>query len=142
MRRDSRRDARRQGVEVVYVRDGVTEEDHADDGRAEDTPGHETFEQRPGGRGVLGVDDNGDRVRVPNSNIYGVELDDVNRNGPADIAGLKEGDIIIKFGEPIRTAGDLRYRIAEARPARTVPVTVVRGAEQIEIPVKIGRSRD
>ncbi len=82
------------------------------------------------------------RVQVPNTNIYGVELDDVNRNEPADIAGLKEGDIVIKFGDYlIRTPGDLRYRVAEALAGSTVPVTVVRGTEQIEIPVKIGRSR-
>src|SRR5215207_4791336 len=97
---------------------------------------------RPGGRGVMGIDIGG-RVQVPNMNIFGVELDDVNRNEPADIAGLKDGDIIIKFGDYlIRTPGDLRYRVAEALPGSTIPVTVVRGAQQIEIPVKIGRSRD
>jgi membrane-associated protease RseP (regulator of RpoE activity) len=129
-------------VEVVYVRDGVTATTTLTTVAQRDTPGLRPFEQRPGGRGVLGVDVGG-RVQVPNSNIFGVELDDVNRNEPADLAGLKDRDIIIKFGDYlIRTPGDLRYRIAEALPGSTVPVTVVRGAEQIEIPVKIGRSRD
>ena len=129
-------------VEVVYVRDGVTATTTLTTVAQKDTPGMRPFEQRPGGRGVLGVDVGG-RVQVPNTNIFGVELDDVNRNEPADIAGLKDNDIVIKFGDyPIRTPGDLRYRIAEALPGTTVPVTVVRGTEQLEIPVKVGRSRD
>ena len=128
-------------VEVVYVRDGVTATTTLTTVAQKDTPGMRPFEQRPGGRGVLGIDV-GDRVQVPNTNIYGVELDDIDRNGPADLAGLREKDIVIKFGDYlIRTPGDLRYRIAEALPGSTVPVTVVRGTEQVEIPVKIGRSR-
>ncbi|HEX8335335.1 MAG TPA: PDZ domain-containing protein [Pyrinomonadaceae bacterium] len=129
-------------VEVVYVRDGVTATTTLTTVAQRDTPGLKPFEQRPGGRGVMGVDVGG-RVQVPNSNIFGVELDDVNLNEPADIAGLKDNDIVIKFGDhPIRTRGDLIYRIAEALPHSTVPVTVVRGSEQLEIKVKVGRSRD
>ncbi|HEX8146198.1 MAG TPA: PDZ domain-containing protein [Pyrinomonadaceae bacterium] len=129
-------------VEVVYVRDGVTATTALTTVAQRDTPGLKLFDQRPGGRGVMGVDIGG-RVQVPNSNVFGVELDDVNRNEPADIAGLKDHDIVVKFGEYlIRTPGDLRYRIAEAMPGTTVPVTVVRGTEQLEIPVKVGRSRD
>ncbi|MDT5270198.1 MAG: serine protease Do [Acidobacteriota bacterium] len=129
-------------VEVVYVRDGVTATTQLKTVAEKETPGLRMFDRRPGGRGVIGVN-LGDRVQLPNSNIFGVELNDVNRNEPADIAGLKDGDIVIKFGDfPIRTTGDLRYRIAEALPGTTVPVTVVRGTEQIDIQVKVGRSRD
>jgi membrane-associated protease RseP (regulator of RpoE activity) len=129
-------------VDVDYVRDNVPASTKLTTGAEKDAPGMRMFDQRPGGRGVMGINV-GERVQVPNINIFGVELDDVNRNEPADIAGLKEGDIIIKFGDYlIRTPGDLRYRIAEALPGSTVPVTVVRGAEQMEIRVKIGRSRD
>src|SRR3712207_8612847 len=57
------------------------------------------------------------RSKVPGMNIYGAELGDIDRNGPADMAGLRDGDIVIKFGEfPVRTAGDLRFRISEAMP--------------------------
>ncbi len=129
-------------VEVVAVRDGVTFTTTLTPVEQKDTPGMRLFDQRPGGRGVMGVDIGG-RVQVPNSNIFGVELDDVNRNEPADIAGLKDHDIVFKIGDYlIRTPGDLRYPIAEATPGATIPVTVVRGTEQIEIPVKVGRSRD
>jgi len=81
-------------------------------------------------------------VRVPNSNIYGVELSGVERNGPADLAGLKKGDIIVEFdGKPIRTAGDLRYRAGAATPSGVVNIAVVRDGQQITIPVKMGRQR-
>ncbi|MET0625217.1 MAG: PDZ domain-containing protein [Pyrinomonadaceae bacterium] len=129
-------------VEVGYVRDGVPATTTLTTAAQKDMPGLRLFDRRPGGRGVIGIDP-GDRVRLPNSEIHGVEIDDVDRNGPADLSGLKKRDIIVKFGDYlIRTPGDLRYRIAEALPGATVPVTVVRGTEQVEVPVKIGKSRD
>jgi membrane-associated protease RseP (regulator of RpoE activity) len=127
-------------VEVIYIHDGETKKTILTTTGAEGFRGMDTLRQRPGGRGVLNVNfDDGDRVRVPNTNIYGVELDGVERNGPAYIAGLKEGDIIITFdGKSIRTAGDLRYRAGAAVPLSTVDVVVVRDGQQITIPVKMG----
>lgn len=130
--------------EVVYVRDGATATTTLTTAAQKDTPGIRMFDQRPGGAGNIEIN-RGDleRVQVPGTNIFGVELGSIDRNGPADIAGLRKGDIVIKFGDYlVRTPGDLRYRISEALPGTTVPVTVVRGAEQVEIPVKVGRSRD
>ena len=130
-------------VEVVFIHDNEIKKTILTILSGEGFRGMDTLRQRPGGRGVLDVDfDDGDRVRVPSMGIYGVELDDVNRNGPADIAGLKEGDIIITFGgKPIRTAGDLRYRAGAATPGDIVDVGVVRGGQQITIPVKMGRQK-
>lgn len=131
-------------VEVVYVRDGVEAKTVLTTIAERDNPGMRPFERRPGGAGNIGINRRDiDRVKVPGMNIYGAEIGDIDRNGPADMFGLREGDIVIKFGEfPVRTPGDLRYRISEAQPGLTVPITVVRGTEQMEIPVKIGKSRD
>ena len=131
-------------VEVEFIRDGETGKVVLTTAAREAYKGIGVLDVRPGGRGVLGIDrSNLKRVRVPNSKIYGVEIGDVHRNGPADLAGMKDGDVVIKFGEKIvRTPGDLRLRIAEAAPGSTVVVTIMRGAEQLEIPVKIGRDRD
>lgn len=131
-------------VEVVYVRDGIEAKTVLTTIAEKDNPGMRPFDQRPGGVGDIGIKRRDiDRVKVPGMNIYGAEFGDIDRNGPADMFGLREGDIVIKFGDfPIRTPGDLRYRIYEALPGSTVPVTVVRGTEQMEIPVKIGRSKD
>jgi hypothetical protein len=131
-------------VEVGFIRDGVFGTTQLTTVAEKDTPGLRMFDRRPGGAGNLELNRRSfERVQVPGMDIYGVELGNIDRNGPADIAGLRPGDIVIKFGNfPVRTAGDLRYRISEAVPGETVPVTVVRGKEQLEIPVKIGRSKD
>jgi S1-C subfamily serine protease len=131
-------------VEVVYVRDGVEAKTVLTTIAEKDNPGMRPFERRPGGAGNIGINRRDiDRVKVPGMNIYGAEIGDIDRNGPADMFGLREGDIVIKFGDfPIRTPGDLRYRISEATPGSTVPILAVRGTEQVTVAVKIGRSRD
>jgi hypothetical protein len=129
-------------VEVVYLHDGETKKTTLTTTSRQDFRGMQPVESRPGGRGIIGIDP-GDRVRLPNSNVYGVELDGVERNGPADLSGLKKGDVVTEFGgKPIRTAGDLRLRIYEAVPGSTVQVVVMRDGQMLEIPVKMGRQKD
>ncbi|HEX6622524.1 MAG TPA: PDZ domain-containing protein [Pyrinomonadaceae bacterium] len=131
-----------QTIEVVYIRDGATATTQLTTITKKEFAGLEPLEARPGGQGRIGVDV-GSRKRVPTLNTYGVELDDVDRNGPADLAGLKEGDIVIQFNEHlVRTAGDLRYRIWAAVPGSTAEVIVMRGSERVAVPVKVGRSKD
>lgn len=129
-------------VEVVFVRDGETKTTQLTTIIEKDFPGLGPLNARPGGQGRIGVDV-GDRKRVPNTNTYGVELDDVDRNGPGDLAGLQDGDIVTQFNEHlIRTPGDLRFRIYEAVPGTLAEVVVMRGGERIVVPVKVGRSKD
>ena len=131
-------------VPVGFIRDGVFGTVQLTTVAEKDVPGLKLFDRRPGGAGNIELNRRDfERVQVPGMQIFGVELGDIDRNGPADIAGLRRGDIVIKFGDsPIRTPGDLRYRISEAVPGTTIPVTIVRGAEQLVIQVKVGRSRD
>jgi membrane-associated protease RseP (regulator of RpoE activity) len=129
-------------VEVVYIRDGETKKTVLTTVAREAFRGTEAIDTRPGGRGLIGIDP-GDRVRLPNSTLFGVELDNVNRNGPADLSGLKEGDVVFEFnGKPVRTAGDLRLRIYESVPGSTVPVSAMRDGQRIDVSLKIGRQRD
>ena len=80
------------------------------------------------------------RVRVPGTNLYGVRLGNVSTNRPADIAGLKEDDIVIEFaGQPVRTTDGLGSYIDHAAPGTLVNVTVIRDGQRIEVPVKMGR---
>lgn len=142
LRRLLRRTPVGKAVEVVYVREGETRTTTLTIADPQSYRGREVLGERPGGEGRIDVSV-GDRVRVPVLNTHGVELDGVGRNGPADLAGLKRGDIVLEFnGKPTRTPGDLRLRIYEAEPGSTVIAKVLRGAEQLEIPVKVGRSRD
>jgi serine protease Do len=125
-------------VDVVFTRDGetrttkVTTVSENENARLEGV-----FNDGP--KGLLGVDDDFKRVQVPGTNIYGVQLNDVTKNRPAYIAGLRDGDIVTEFGGiPIRTEGELNMRIDRAQPDSTVKVIVMRGGERLEIPVKMG----
>lgn len=103
------------------------------------------FEKRSEGRGHFGYEErDSERVAIPGTNIYGVRLDTVLRSRPADIAGVKEGDIVVEFdGVPIRTEGEFVMRVRRALPYSTVKVVVMRGEgdvkEKVEIPVKMGK---
>ena len=132
-----------QQIPVTYIHDGETRQTTIRTIPADAFRGMEPIRERPNGRAVLNIDfDDNDRVRVPNTNIYGVELDGVERNGPAHLAGLQKGDIIVELdGKPIRTAGDLTYRVGAAPPLGTVNIVIIRDGQQMTIPVKLGSQR-
>lgn len=125
-------------VKVGYRRDGVTGETELT--TISDRDFRDTLAERPEGRGFLGVEGGGmERVHVPSTNTHGVELTDVQKNRPGYIAGLREGDVVLEFnGKPVSTPGDLRLRIYEALPDSVVEVLLVRGGQQVKIPVKMG----
>jgi predicted metalloprotease with PDZ domain len=106
------------------------------------------FERRPEGRAHFGYEDgDAERVQVPGTNIYGVKLGTILRSRPADLAGVKEGDIITAFdGVPIRTSDEFLMRVRRALPYSTVKLAIVRKGEnendpvqKLEIPVKMGK---
>jgi serine protease Do len=69
----------------------------------------------------------------------GVLVSDVMKDGPADAAGLKPGDIIVEFaGSPIREVTDLQRRVAAVEPGRPTPLTVVRDRVPTPLTVRIG----
>jgi len=93
----------------------------------------------PTGSGYWGVSSLR-RVAVPGTTLRGVKLGDVRANRPADIAGLKEGDIVVEFdGRPVRTSEGLESYIDHAAPGSTARVVVFRDGQRMEIPVKMGR---
>src|SRR5262245_33479612 len=56
------------------------------------------FEKRPEGRAQFGYEDgDAERVTLPNSKLVGVKLNTLLRSRPADIAGIKEGDVVVEF---------------------------------------------
>lgn len=128
-------------VEVVFVRDGVARTIRLTT-VSEDENGRlgESFEERGEGRGFIGEGTELERVRVPGMNIYGVQLGEIDRNNPADIAGLKNGDIVVEFdGIPVRTRREFESRIRRAAPGSTVKTVVVRNGARLEVPIRIGR---
>lgn len=129
-------------VEVTYIRDGEARKTQLTTiSEAEVNHLRRLAADRPLGRGYFGFDDDRvTKVAEPATKTYGVRLDYIERNGPADLFGLKDGDIITTFdGVPIRTGGELLSRVRRAIPKTPVEVTVIRGGETLKIPVTIGR---
>ena len=68
----------------------------------------------------------------------GVWLLRVERGTPAARAGLKEGDVIIKFnGKVLRNRRDLFFRVAEVEPGREVDVKFIRNGKTRTVSVKL-----
>lgn len=127
-------------VEIVFIRDGQTKTTQLTTTSKEELDRlRNAFKKRPEGTGYIGEGSDIDRVIVPGMNIYGVRLNEISKSRPADMSGLKSGDIVIEFGgTPTRTRRELETRIERAQPYSTVTVVVVRNGERLEIPVKVG----
>ena len=131
-------------VDLTYVRDGAGHTAQmVTISRAEYDQLNQAFRNRPEGRGLFGFDD--DNTTVINdaaTKTYGVRLDSVERNGPAELFGIREGDIVTEFDKvPIRTTGELLSRVRRALPGSKVEVTLRRNGELMKIPVTMGRTR-
>ena len=129
-------------IDVIYLRDGETNKTKLTTISKEELDRlAEVFSSRPEGRGSFGFETrDADRVEIPNTKMFGVQLGDVLANRPADIAGIKAGDIVIAFaGVPIRTEEEFVSRVRRALPYSTVTVTVLRDGARLDIPVKMGR---
>jgi serine protease Do len=70
------------------------------------------------------------------SEIRGALIKEVNDQGSADDANLKENDVIINFdGINVNSVSELQEQIGKHRPGDKVSVTYVRDGRQITVPV-------
>jgi peptidase M28-like protein/PDZ domain-containing protein/PA domain-containing protein len=70
----------------------------------------------------------------------GVKFADVREGSPAGKAGLKPGDVLVKFdGKPIENLYDFTYALQDKQPGDAVPVVVLRGGKEVEATVTLGR---
>jgi hypothetical protein len=68
----------------------------------------------------------------------GMKISGTRANSPAEKAGLKSGDIIIKFGgKDIKNIYDLTYLLGEHKPGDEVEVIVLRGQDEITMKAKL-----
>jgi S1-C subfamily serine protease len=131
-------------VEVVYLRDGVIRKTQLTTESEQAIRRLREVGDQP--KGMFGFEiDRTTRINVPETKTYGLRIDYVQPNGPADLFGIKEGDIITDFDKvPIRTARELLSRVRRAKPRSTVEVVVLRGPEAnkqtLKIPVTMGSS--
>jgi serine protease Do len=95
-------------------------------------------------RGYLAIipqDITGDLAKAMDlKSTEGVLVGDVVKGGPADKAGMKTGDIILKFdNKKIDNSVQLRNIVADTKPNTEVPVTILRNNEQKELEVTLGK---
>src|SRR5262249_18626326 len=84
----------------------------------------------------------GSMPAYPNPVKDGVLLEAVLENTPADKAGIKGGDVLVKFGDSkITVLEDFEAALRRHRPGDKVKVTVRRGQEMIEVEVTLARRR-
>jgi serine protease Do len=69
----------------------------------------------------------------------GALIADITKDGPAEKAGLKRGDVIISFdGKEIQDSGSLRNKVAETAVGKKVGVMVIRKGNKKEFSVTTG----
>lgn len=82
----------------------------------------------------------------PPGGTFGVLIDEVRPDSPADRAGLRRGDTIVEFdGERVRSARQFSRLVQETTPGRAVKATIVRDGRRSEVqitPTETDRRRD
>lgn len=72
------------------------------------------------------------------ANEKGFRITGASPNSPADKAGMKEGDIIVRFGETeVRNIYDYMTALSRHTPGEDVPVVVLRGDDRLTLTVSL-----
>ena len=70
-------------------------------------------------------------------NTKGVLIANVVKGGPAERAGLRQGDVVVQYeGIELRDSSDFRNRVAAAPLSRDVIVTILRDGKRLDISVR------
>ena len=73
----------------------------------------------------------------------GALINEVEKGGPAQRAGIKVGDVIVKFdGKEIENAADLPPQAARLTPGTDVPVSVLRDGKEVSLSLKVGEMKE
>jgi len=68
----------------------------------------------------------------------GILVRNVNSDSPAEKAGLKAGDVITSFnGERIRTAGELREKLASVEGGKSITLGLLRNKSEVKVTVEL-----
>jgi len=73
----------------------------------------------------------------------GALVANVSKDGPAEKAGVKVGDVITEFdGKEIKDSGDLPIVVARTPVDRRVPMKVLRDKKELQLTVTVGELKD
>jgi serine protease Do len=74
---------------------------------------------------------------------YGALVANVSKDGPADKAGVKVGDVIVEFdGSPVKDSGDLPIIVARTLVDKKVRMKVLRDRKEIFLNVAVGELKE
>jgi serine protease Do len=95
-------------------------------------------------RGYLGVQIQGITPELAKSlqlqDAKGALVSGVSKGGPADVAGIQRGDVVIAFnGKPVVEVGNLPSLVAATPVDSVVPVTILRDGKEKSLPVRVAR---
>lgn len=80
-------------------------------------------------------------IGLPDTN--GALVADVSEGGPADKAGIRRGDVIVRFdGQDIRDYTDLTKLVAMSDPGTEVELGIIRDGEQKTVNLTLGELKD
>jgi serine protease DegQ len=95
-------------------------------------------------RGFIGIEpqeitpDLAESFKLPKN--QGVMVAGVIRNGPADRAGIKPGDVLIEVeGAPVRDASQMLNLIAQLTPGNNGKLKIVRQGQPMDVTVTVGK---
>src|SRR5215471_1698641 len=72
--------------------------------------------------------------------VRGVGVTEVSKDSPAEKAGLRKDDVIVRFdGESVTSVRKLTRLVNESSPDQTVRITVVRGGAEQELTATLGK---
>jgi len=99
-----------------------------------------------GGGGYLGVHmreiTNENFSKYGLNGVRGVGVEKVVKGSPADEAGVKDGDVIIRFdGESVTSVRKLNRLITEVAPDHKVAITVIRKGNEQDLNATIGKRK-
>ena len=78
----------------------------------------------------------------PPGGASGVLLAGVRAGAPAEKAGLRRGDILVRLGlHPIGSVEDLMYALNASKPGETVTAVVKREGKEVKLPVTFEEGR-
>jgi hypothetical protein len=78
----------------------------------------------------------------PPEGVTGVLLAGTRPGGPADLAGMRRGDLLVELaGTPIRDIHDLMFVLRGAKPGQTSSAVVVRDGERLTLTVTFDQAR-
>lgn len=73
----------------------------------------------------------------------GALVADVAKDGPAERAGIKTGDVIVAFdGKEIKDSADLPLQVARLAPGKRVQVKILREGKDLTLPITVGEFKE